>query len=103
MFSRDEAHIIVLIQKGATFMPRLQKVMQFTFTSLNCSHHVLKETWECKVTLRLVVFAFDIPPTAKVIWRWSHSVKSIRQTGEASSLSTTPRWLLTQFASEPLL
>ena len=91
-----------LDQKDATFVPRLQEVMQFT--SLNCSHLVLKETWKCKVTLHLVVvFAFDIPPTAKVIWRWSHSLKSIRQTGEASRLSTTPRRLLAHFASESLL
>ena len=72
----NSSYLITSLQKGATFMPRLKEVMQFT--SLNCSHHVLKETWECKVTLHLVVvFAFDIPPTAKVIWRWSHSLKSI--------------------------
>ena len=29
-----------------------------------------------ETSLDVVMFMFNVPPTAKVIWRWSHSLKS---------------------------
>ena len=52
------------------------------------------------------VFVFNVKPTAKVIWRWAHSLKSHPTDWwswesnlqplvyMASGLSTTPQWLL---------
>ena len=60
----------------------------------------------CVQYLVIVVFVFNVPPTAKVIWRQGHSLKShltdwwSRESNlgplvyKASSLSTTPQQLL---------
>ena len=52
------------------------------------------------------MFVLNVKPTAKVIWRWAHSLKSHRTDWrswesnlqplvyKASGLSTTPQWLL---------
>ena len=31
--------------------------------------------WKSRTRV-VVVFVFNVPPTAKVIWRWGHSLKS---------------------------
>ena len=38
------------------------------------NHRLLLEFY-C-VYVVVVVFVFNVPPTAKVIWRWGHSLKS---------------------------
>ena len=63
--------------------------------------------WGCgsDVAVVVVVFVFNVPPTAKVIWRWGHALKShptdwrIRESNlrslvyTTSGLSTIPRRL----------
>ena len=66
----------------------------------------LEDNWTFKLEIVVVVFVFNVPPIAKVIWRRGHSLKShptdwwSREMNlrplvyKARGLSTTPRRLL---------
>ena len=48
-----------------------------------------------RITSVVVVFVFNVPPTAKVIWRRVHGLSLIRQTGEAGDRNCDP-WFTRQ-------